>query len=127
ARFERSGLTASLRPIDLSDLVPKVVEQMSSMLDGRTVSTAVEPNVIALADTLAVERILVNLLSNAGKYTPLDSEITVGLEGSGSDAVLTVTDNGPGVAIDEREKIFDLFYRSDEAARVTRGVGIGLA
>jgi signal transduction histidine kinase len=41
--------------------------------------------------------------------------------------VLTVRDHGPGVAPDEREKIFELFYRSEESARVTRGVGIGLA
>ena len=127
ARFERSGLTAALRPIDLSDLVPKVVEQMSSVLGGRPVSVVVEPNVIALADTLAVERVLANLLSNAGKYTPPDSEVTVGLERLGGEAVLCVTDKGPGVAPEEREKIFELFYRSDESARVTRGVGIGLA
>ena len=127
ARFERSGLTATLRPIDLSELVPKVVEQLSSVLDGRPLSTTIEPGVIALADTLAVERVLANLLSNAGKYTPADTEVAVGLERDGDVAVLCVTDNGPGVAADERDKIFELFYRSDESARVTRGVGIGLA
>jgi signal transduction histidine kinase len=127
ARFERSGLTATLRPIDLSDLVPTVVEQLSSVLNGRPVSTTVQPGVIALADTLAVERVLANLLSNAGKYTPPDSEVAVDLECDGDVAVLCVTDDGPGVAAEEREKIFELFYRSDEAARVTRGVGIGLA
>jgi len=127
ARFERSGLTATLRPVDLSDLVPKVVEQLSSVLDGRLVSTTIEPGVVALADALAVERVLANLLSNAGKYTPPDSEVAIGLERNGDAAVLCVTDNGPGVAADEREKIFELFYRSDESARVTRGVGIGLA
>ena len=127
ARFERSGLTAALRPIDLSELVPNVVEQMSSVLGGRAVTTDVEPDVIAMADTLAVERVLVNLLSNAGKYTPADSPVEVGLQGVGASAVLTVRDHGPGVPADEREKIFELFYRSDESARVTRGVGIGLA
>ncbi|HEX4819400.1 MAG TPA: ATP-binding protein [Acidimicrobiales bacterium] len=127
ARFERSGLTAALRPIDLSELVPSVVDQMSSVLEGRSVVTHVEPDVIAMADTLAVERVLVNLLSNAGKYTPADSPIDVGLQRSGSSAVLTVRDHGPGVPPEEREKIFELFYRSDESARVTRGVGIGLA
>ena len=127
ARFERSGLTAALRPIDLSELVPSVVDQMSSVLGGRSVTTDVQPRVIAMADTLAVERVLVNLLSNAGKYTPPESDVEVGLRQAGSNAVLTVRDHGPGVAPDEREKIFELFYRSDESARVTRGVGIGLA
>jgi signal transduction histidine kinase len=127
ARFERSGLNAALRPIDLSDLVPNVVEQMSSVLGGRSVATRVEPDVVAMADSLAIERVLVNLLSNAAKYTPQDSAVEVGLERAGSTAVLTVRDHGPGVAPDEREKIFELFYRSEESARVTRGVGIGLA
>jgi len=127
ARFERSGLTAAMRPIDLSEMVPNVVEQMSSMLGGRSVVTTVEPNVIAMADTLAVERVLVNLLSNAGKYTPPDSAVEIGLREVGSNAVLTVRDHGPGVAPEEREKIFELFYRSEESARATRGVGIGLA
>lgn len=127
ARFERSGLTAALRPIDLSALVPPVVEQMSSVLGGRSVTIDVEPNVVAMADTLAVERILANLLSNAGKYTPPDTAVEVGLVRNGTDAVLCVTDHGPGVASEERDRIFELFYRSDQLARVTRGVGIGLA
>lgn len=127
ARFERSGLAAALRPIDLSDLVPKVVEQMSSVLGGRPVSTVIEPDVVALADTLAVERVIANLLSNAGKYTPPDAAVEIGLERNDDDAVLCVTDHGPGIPADEREKIFELFYRSDASARVTRGVGIGLA
>jgi two-component system sensor histidine kinase KdpD len=80
-----------------------------------------------MADTLAVERVLANLLSNAGKYTPPDCEVMVQLERNTDHAVLSVIDRGPGVAADEREKIFELFYRSDQSARVTRGVGIGLA
>lgn len=127
ARFELSGVTGALRPTDLSDLVPNVVDQMSSVLANRTVSTIVEPNLVGIADALAVERILVNLLSNAAKYTPADSTVTVGLERDGDAAVLTVADNGPGIPAAERERIFDLFYRSDSSSVSARGVGIGLS
>jgi signal transduction histidine kinase len=127
ARFQRSGLAVALGPVDLSDLVPTVVDQMSSVLAGRTVSTNIEPGVTAIADALAVERILVNLLSNAAKHTPLGSGVTVELERDGDDAVLSVTDHGPGVPAEDRQRIFELFYRSDDSARTTRGVGIGLA
>ena len=52
----------------------------------------------------------------------------VTLERDDGVAVLTVSDHGPGIPEDEREKVFELFYRvNDEAARATRGVGIGLA
>jgi signal transduction histidine kinase len=127
ARFERVGLTVDLHPVDLSDLVPTIVDQLSSVLGGRAVSTVIEPNVTALADPQAIERVLANLLSNASKYTPPDSKVIVGLERTPMEAVLYVDDDGPGIAPDEREKIFELFYRSDSTARTSRGVGIGLA
>jgi two-component system OmpR family sensor kinase len=127
ARVERSGISVALRPIDLSDLVPNVVDQMSSILDGRRLSTAVLPGVTALADAAAVERILVNLLSNAAKYTPSDTEVSVTLGQEGDVAVLSVADHGPGIPVDEREKVFELFYRSSDASPGARGVGIGLA
>ena len=128
ARFERSGIAVALRPIDLSELVPQVVDQISSILERRPVSTIVAPGVTAIGDLSAVERILVNLLSNAAKYTPPDTEVEVTLERDGDDAVLCVADHGPGIPEDEREKVFDLFYRSaGDAVRGARGVGIGLA
>jgi signal transduction histidine kinase len=88
----------------------------------------VQPEVMAMGDLSAVERILVNLLSNAAKYTPPESAVEVGLERHDGVAVLTVTDHGPGIPEDQRERVFELFYRvNDSAARATRGVGIGLA
>ena len=128
ARFERAGVGVALRPIDLSELVPQVVDQMSSLLGDRDVSMAINPGVMALGDLSAVERILVNLLSNASKYTAPEDPIEVSLEREGDHAVLTVSDHGPGIPESERERIFELFYRIDDAsARSTRGVGIGLA
>ncbi len=69
ARFERSGIAVTMSPIDLSDLVPQVVDQMSSLLGDRAVTLDITPGVVAMGDLSAVERILVNLLSNAAKYT----------------------------------------------------------
>jgi signal transduction histidine kinase len=128
ARFERAGVEVSMRPIDLSELVPQVVDQMSSLFGGRQVTTAIAPGVIAMGDLSAVERILVNLLSNASKYTPPDDVVEISLEREDESAVLTVADHGPGIPESERERIFELFYRINDAASLsTRGVGIGLA
>ena len=81
-----------------------------------------------MGDLSAVERILVNLLSNASKYTPPDDVVEITLAPDDESAVLTVADHGPGIPEAEREKVFELFYRiNDVAARSTRGVGIGLA
>lgn len=128
ARFEGSDMAVGMKPIDLSELVPQVVDQMSSLLGEHPIAVSVEPGVVALGDLSAVERVLVNLLSNASKYSPQDAAIDVTLEHDAGFAVLTVSDHGPGIPTDEREKVFELFYRVDNAAaRGTRGVGIGLA
>ena len=128
ARLERSGVSVTLQPVDLSDLVPKVVDQMSSILGDRPTAVSVAPDVVALADPAAMERILVNLLSNAAKYTPPGSEVAVSLEQDQALAVLAICDHGPGIPRAERGRIFERFYRIDNAhANQVRGVGIGLA
>jgi len=128
ARFERATSELALKPVDLSHIVPQIVDQTSSLLADRPVSMHIAPGVMALADLSAVERILVNLLSNASKYTPSGSPLEVILEQDDAMAVLTVVDHGPGIPEEERENVFGLFYRVvDQSARATRGVGIGLA
>ena len=83
---------------------------------------------IAFTDPDAVERILGNFLSNAAKYSPPGTTITVAVEPSGSRALLAVSDQGPGIPADERTRVFTRFYRSEtEATHRTRGAGIGLA
>jgi len=128
ARFERATSELALKPVDLSHIVPQIVDQTSSLLADRPLSMHIAPGVTALADLSAVERILVNLLSNASKYTPSGSALEVILEPGDGVAVLTVVDHGPGIPEDERDNVFGLFYRVvDPSARATRGVGIGLA
>lgn len=128
ARLESAGISVTLQPVDLSELVPKVVEQMTSIVGDRAVFVDIEDAVVAMADPSAIERILVNLLSNAAKYTPIGSTVRVSVGRGDGEALLTVADDGPGIDAVERERIFDLFYRVDnDAARAARGVGIGLA
>jgi signal transduction histidine kinase len=128
ARLDRQTLNVYPQPVNLSELVPSVVDQTSSILSRHPLSMNMAPDVIALADPSAVERILVNLLSNAAKYTPPETSVEVAVSRMPTNAVLTVIDKGPGIPVEERERIFDRFYRVDNpAARSTRGVGIGLA
>jgi signal transduction histidine kinase len=128
ARFDSAGMSVTPRAMNLSDLVPKVIDQMSSILGERPVVTNIRSGVVAVADPAAIERILVNLLSNAAKYTPAGSEVTIDLGQADDMAVLCVSDRGPGIEPQERARVFELFYRVDNAsARAARGVGIGLA
>jgi signal transduction histidine kinase len=87
-----------------------------------------DSEVTAWADPIAVERILANLLSNAGKYSPGGTTVTVTVEHRGNRARLTVADQGPGIPVEERRRVFVRFYRLSNAETVrTRGAGIGLS
>ncbi|MBV8982870.1 MAG: CHASE domain-containing protein [Acidimicrobiia bacterium] len=128
ARLERHALTVSPRLVSLSDMVRQTVEQFASLLEQHHLALDIKPDVIAFTDPDAVERILGNFLSNAAKYAPPDTAITVTVEPSGSRALLAVSDQGPGIPAEERTRIFTRFYRSEtEATHRTRGAGIGLA
>src|SRR4029077_6809161 len=128
ARLERHALTVSPHLVSLSDLVQQTVEQLASLLEQHHLTLDIKPDVIAFTDPDAVERILGNFLSNAAKYAPPGTTITVTVEPSGSRSLLAVSDQGPGIPADERTRVFTRFYRSEtEATHRTRGAGIGLA
>ena len=75
-----------------------------------------------VGDAGALERALVNVLDNAVKFSPPGSSITAHL----SDGVIAVADEGPGVPAADRHKVFDRFWRGDDARR-TPGSGLGMA
>jgi len=77
-------------------------------------------------DATLIERVLFNLLENAGKYTPEGTTIRVAAELAGNDLVVNVTDGGPGVPASQREAIFEKFTRGARES-ATPGVGLGLA
>jgi signal transduction histidine kinase len=80
-----------------------------------------------LIDAQAVRSIVDNLLENAAKYSPAGSVITVELRTGNGTWQLIVSDEGPGVPPNERERVFDLFHRSgSEEVRSTQGTGLGL-
>ncbi|HEV2041462.1 MAG TPA: two-component system sensor histidine kinase KdpD [Casimicrobiaceae bacterium] len=77
-------------------------------------------------DATLIERVLYNLLENAGKYTPAGTVIRIAAEASGDQLLVTVSDNGPGVRQAQRETIFEKFTRGSRES-ATPGVGLGLA
>ncbi len=80
------------------------------------------------ADRRRMAQVLRNLLENAIRHTPEGGTIRVSLTGSGMGARLTVSDDGPGIAPEHLENIFERFYRADASrARATGGAGLGLA
>jgi signal transduction histidine kinase len=80
------------------------------------------------ADRTVLRLAVVNLLDNAVKYGPEGSTVRVTVAGADGEASLEVADAGPGIAEDQRDRVFDRFYRVDEGrSRDRGGVGLGLA
>lgn len=81
-----------------------------------------------LADDGALQSIFTNLLSNAIRYTPAGGVVTVRASHEGSDVVVEVTDTGIGISAEDQLRIYERFYRTDDAKKVaTFGIGLGLA
>ena len=128
ARLERQALQTNPSPLPLDALVAGFVNQVVPALGDHEVVSDLEPGVVAMADPRAVERVLANLLTNAAKFSPAGSPIEVGLAVNGGMAELTIGDHGPGIAAEDRLRVFTRFYRGEsDVARSTRGAGIGLA
>ena len=108
-------------PLDLADTVTSAVDRVRPRAPGLTFDVKAEPWTVIGEPTL-LERAVTNLLDNAAKWSPPDGTITVRLD----DGVLTVRDEGPGIAAEDLPHIFDRFYRSTEA-RTLPGSGLGLA
>src|SRR4030095_381841 len=83
--------------------------------------------VTVIGDPVRLQQIFGNLLNNAWKYTPAERSICLTLDVEGDWAVVTITDNGPGIPLDKLETIFDLFVQANPSlARTEGGLGIGL-
>ncbi len=85
------------------------------------------PGVVVSGSSDSLRVMLSNLVDNALRYTPAGGHVQVITSVDGADAVLEVEDSGPGIAADQRERVFDRFYRVSETARVDEGSGLGLA
>lgn len=118
-----SGLRLELAPVDLRALVLDVTRQASAVHAERTIDVQVVAVSVA-GDEDALRQLMWILLDNALRYSR--SKISVDLEIDSGWARLVVGDDGPGIAVAERERIFQRFYRSDES-RAGQGAGLGLS
>ncbi len=126
AAADAAALHLDLQPCDLASLAAAAADSQARRFEaaGIAVDRQLAPASI-LADPRWLHQVITNLLSNALKFTPPGGHVTVGTRQAGPDAVLRVTDTGPGIPADELPHIFDRFWRGLGAAR-TSGSGIGL-
>ena len=125
-RLEQSPERYPFAVLDLSRLTQEAAEEFAMLgVRGIAIHTEVEPDVYVSGSAMLLSRLLRNLLSNAVRYGKENGCVQIGLRSAEGKAILSVRDDGIGVAPEERERIFERFYRSD-SSRSVQGTGLGL-
>jgi signal transduction histidine kinase len=127
AREADGRLRLDLQPVELGGYLTELMERMSGSLDVERVDLALTGRapLMVRADPSRLERVLVNLVSNALKYSPADSRVQIDAEARERWVVISVTDRGPGIAPEDAQHLFERYYRG-RAAREREGLGLGL-
>jgi signal transduction histidine kinase len=126
ARLDAASVRMTPQPIVMSEAVPLLLQDLAAALHSHDVETEVPDGLAAVADPHAFSDILANLLTNAAKFSPAGTPITVHAEADGAEVVVSVTDRGAGIPSDDQERVFDRFYQSPSNGASRRGTGIGL-
>ena len=129
ARIEHGGVELERVEIDACALVREVVDDQRSLAERRGQSIQVrcrDESITILADVGRLRRAIGNLITNAIKYGPERSPIVVQMLRDSGAFTVRVTDDGPGVTREERERVFEKFSRGRRSATVA-GAGLGLA
>lgn len=126
-RLERKSDSIIMEEINLSELVSSVSEDMALLRENGIVLTQeITPNILVKGNQELLSRLLTNLISNAYRYGKSNGRIMVKLYAENEKAVLSVEDDGIGIAPEQKEKIFTRFYQID-ASRTSKGTGLGLS
>jgi two-component system sensor histidine kinase KdpD len=125
-RIEAGVLTLNRSTTSVKDVITESIAAMGSTLQEYTINVSVPESFPAVdIDRVLMGQVLVNLLDNAARHSPANSVITVKGERRGSQVVLSVADQGPGVPPGDRETIFDRFTQISTGGRA--GLGLTIA
>ena len=125
---ETGTLRLQLEPVELAGVLKDAVELYADLAEDKGLTVAVDASgdVCARADRNRLRQVAANLLDNAVKYTPAGGRVELSARREGREALLVVSDTGPGIPPEDRPRIFDRLYRGDRS-RSERGLGLGLS
>jgi len=127
ARFESGEFRLSSNWNSIEEIAGSALRLTQHVLTPRAVKTDLPADLpLVKCDAVLIERVLVNLLENAAKYTPPDASVQIIARRAGQEMRVTVADNGPGIRPGQEAEIFNKFTRGVRESS-TNGVGLGLA
>lgn len=128
SRIESSDFRINKEPADINELVFKVCQQLRPLADNKRIKieTNLEPIFAIEVDPTLIQEVILNLVENAIKYSPVGSAVMISSREVGDQVIVTVTDAGPGIPDGEVSRIFEKFYRGTGHSLSTKGSGLGL-
>lgn len=128
AQIEGHSIEVQKENFNLSEVLQNTIHDKTEQYRlTHEITSSISENVLMKGDALAVSSMLLNLIENAEKYSPSNSKTHVELINRDRYIVIRVSDNGSGIADEEKEKIFEMFYRvGNEEMRKSKGTGLGL-
>jgi two-component system, OmpR family, phosphate regulon sensor histidine kinase PhoR len=122
---------AIIRMVDVAlwNITEEATDRLADQMDAKHLKFVkkISENIHVLCDRDLIQRVLVNLLHNAMKWSPTGGTITLAAEQENDEVVISIFDNGPGVPDDQVDRIFERFYQVDASRSGGEGTGLGLA
>lgn len=127
SQIEAGGYRLTNEETDLSELIGKCVQDFITRYPLQKIEADIAPGIFINGDRLLLQMLANNLIDNAIKYGAKDMPVTVSLSEKEDNIIFKVKDQGKGIAAEERDKIFDKFYRiGNSATKSAKGTGLGL-
>ena len=129
SKIEAGRMELAREDVAVASAYVEVLSALQPLADKKSQALLqqVEPNLYVRADTTRFKQILMNLIGNAIKFTPEGGRIELVARQVGGQVRLEVRDNGPGIAPEEQQRIFEAFFRLAQTGNATEGTGLGLA
>jgi signal transduction histidine kinase len=129
SRTEMHQSTLSPDSVNLAELAQDVAGHLGVLAEekGQSLSVEASGTPTAVVDRVVLRQALINLVDNAIKFTPASGQVRIRIDQTAEDAVVEVIDSGPGISHEAQERIFDRFYRANDANGSGTGLGLSLA
>jgi two-component system OmpR family sensor kinase len=121
-----AGRKAPHRPVDLAEVVTEAAAELEPVAGGHDISVAAPPGARVDGARDELHRLVLNLMENALRHTDPGTAVEATVERRNGEVVLSVEDDGPGIAVDQREKVFERFYRGSGDRSGSSGLGLAI-
>jgi len=127
SQIEAGGYRFTKEELNLSDILESAIDDHQGRYAQRLFTRNIREGIYIQGDQVLLQIAFNNLLENAIKYSPKETAVNIELVIQNSTALISIADQGPGIAAEERKKVFRKFYRlGNEATRQAKGTGLGL-